>query len=556
MNKYIKLLIAALVGLATGCQEPEEIISTANSDGLNSVTAYFVDDNEDAEFTTTVSDLSSEIVIEIPYYYPKESDDETSITKMRVIASIDDNCTITPGLGILDLTQKNNFTFTDGSGESTQICITGERKELSDCSITYFLIPEDESTGRSAITGTIDEDNLTISLVTTENLSDVNVEYEISPHATISPDSTSTIDLNSDVKFTVTAQDGTTQVYTVSKAAPDKISYGYNENSEQELWSYDFTNYGFTMEATNNASLAAIGNNLIVSMGNGTAPVYFNRITGVKLGVITMGSAAGTGCVTNDTNNHLLISDYAESGSTYNLYTSDAVTKAPALLLTYDNQTGYPMGVKISVQGDITGNAVITAPLTGWDTSSFIKWVITNGVVGSPELVSMSGIGTWDGGAVSADVVYATADPAGGYFTSFYDEDVLHYMKGTTSVASLNPQSDGLAWSYNNNCLDVKEFNGARYLALVCSSFFPQWALNTQLYMYDVTSTSLFSGTVDASNALVFKPTITSNNSLDGVSATGDVLLVPSSDGYTLNLYYIDNNCKVLGAYQFDCIDR
>ena len=65
-----------------------------------------------------------------------------------------------------------------------------------------------------------------------------------------------------------------------------------------------------------------------------------------------------------------------------------------------------------------------------------------------------------------------------------------------------------------------------------------------------------FTGTIDTSPALTFKPTISSFNGTDGVSATGDVLLVPSADGYTLTLYYIDNNCKALGAYQFDCIKK
>ena len=40
------------------------------------------------------------------------------------------------------------------------------------------------------------------------------------------------------------------------------------------------------------------------------------------------------------------------------------------------------------------------------------------------------------------------------------------------------------------------------------------------------------------------------------VNAVGDAILVPSSDGYYMNLYYIDNNNLVLGAYQVDCIDK
>jgi hypothetical protein len=171
----------------------------------------------------------------------------------------------------------------------------------------------------------------------------------------------------------------------------------------------------------------------------------------------------------------------------------------------------------------------------------------------------MSGIGAWSAGVTVADIVYASTNVTDGYFTSFYDADILHFMNGTTNTsdANMQSQSDGSGWAYNNNCLDVKPFNGARYMVLGCVSHFPQWSINTQIYLYDVTSTSQFSGNINNSGALVFSPTVTSFLTAgDGVSATGDVLLVPSADGYNLHLYYVDNNCKVLGAYQFDCIKK
>ena len=40
------------------------------------------------------------------------------------------------------------------------------------------------------------------------------------------------------------------------------------------------------------------------------------------------------------------------------------------------------------------------------------------------------------------------------------------------------------------------------------------------------------------------------------VAPTGDVILVPSADGYYLNIYCICNNTRVIAAYQVDCIDR
>ena len=41
-----------------------------------------------------------------------------------------------------------------------------------------------------------------------------------------------------------------------------------------------------------------------------------------------------------------------------------------------------------------------------------------------------------------------------------------------------------------------------------------------------------------------------------GVAPVGDVILVPSSDGYYMSLFCIDNNNRLVVAYQVDCIDR
>jgi len=559
MKKHLYIILTGIVGLFMSCQSPDDLVSSTNSDGLNSLTSYFATGNHtSAEFKTTVTNIDSTIVINIPYYYPEETDSTTTITAMRVIASMDDNCSLSPKLGILDLTKKNYFNYTNGKGVTKKICITGAIKKLSGSQITYFSVPANDATGFAGITGTIDQDKKVISLITIDDLSAVNVDYKLSPHATISPNpKTTAVNLNASTQFTVTAQDGSTSTYTVSKAAPAKVPYGFRAGSQTLLWAFDFTGAGFSWDATNNASLASIGNNLIVNMGNGSTPICFNRITGVKLGKINLGSASATGCVTNDLNGNLLICNYAVSGNTFQIYRTKSVSSAPSLFISYSNSTGSLLGRKMSVQGSIDGDAIISAELENANgSSSYVRWTVSSGVVGSPVIITMTGIGNWSSGVTIGDIVYATTNPSDGYFTSFYDADVLQYMKGTTSQASLNPQSDGSGWGYNNSCLDVKSFNGARYLSLCCVSHFPQWGMNTQLYLYDVTSTSLFTGTVDSSPSLSFNPTITSYNSTDGVSATGDVLLVPSTDGYTLTLYYIDNNCKALGAYQFDCIKK
>ena len=96
--------------------------------------------------------------------------------------------------------------------------------------------------------------------------------------------------------------------------------------------------------------------------------------------------------------------------------------------------------------------------------------------------------------------------------------------------------------------------NYTQYLVLVSTAHFPQWGGTPYLYMYDVTSDGSFTGTVSTSDALTFNPSLSSFGSADGVAATGDVLFAPTT--YKLRLYYVDNNCKIIGGYEFDCIDK
>ena len=63
-------------------------------------------------------------------------------------------------------------------------------------------------------------------------------------------------------------------------------------------------------------------------MGDGTTPMYFNRITGVKQGTINLGSAKAAS-VTSDEANHLLICNHPESGEKCNIYITSSDTQAP-----------------------------------------------------------------------------------------------------------------------------------------------------------------------------------------------------------------------------------
>lgn len=532
-NVNISYLIISGVLLLSSCQQEEFVNPTNKNDGPTSLTAIFTSgtyEEKEAVVYTITDQSATDFVIPIPYYYPEESDSTTDkyMTSMKVKAGLSANCTLSPALGVLDLTKKNYFIYTDENGDSRQISISGEMTRSSKCALLSFSLPDE------GLSGVIDDDTKIVSLISTDDLSSSTATYSISPHASISPDPAQALDYNDTVRFTITADNGTSSaVYKVVKSIPDKISYGIRSGSESSDYTVDLTTLG--LPSVSHPSLAALGNYLIVNYGDGSTPLYFNQATGSKIGSVTIGDAIPDGTIVSDDQSNMLISNYAKAGETLKIYKTQSVTSAPTPYITFTNTTGYPMGARMSIQGDLSSSAIITSACDASDVSSsstYVRWIVSNGVVQSSDVITLSGVSVWGGLDYDAKVAYRSSSISDGSFIGHYDggNDNLYYLNSSNAVsATLSGQSDGSGWG-----------------------------MNSSIYLYDVTSLSSFSGYVDTSSSLVFSlPSITSYSSSDpSEPRTGDVLLKSSSNGYKLYLYYIDNTCKTLGCYSFDCIDK
>jgi hypothetical protein len=237
---------------------------------------------------------------------------------------------------------------------------------------------------------------------------------------------------------------------------------------------------------------------------------------------------------------------------------------------------GYPLGGSFKVQGDIKGDALIVAPFWGTEVgggqNNLIYWHITGGVVGEPTIRPVTGfVGInwmptyWN----TVDNSPLAFTPLGtriedGLLLSVYDENALYYVDGTTFACSklLDPyNADNFPNAPINRSISAKHFNNARYVALFATGAWPAWAVNTYIYLYDMTSLAGMSGTIEATTALMFnlQPETfyeQGGGTGGGVAPVGDIILVPSSDGYYMSLYCIDNNNRLLVGYQVDCIDR
>ena len=228
----------------------------------------------------------------------------------------------------------------------------------------------------------------------------------------------------------------------------------------------------------------------------------------------------------------------------------------------------------MKVQGDINGEALIVAPLeataAGGGVNQIVYWTITDGVVSEGTLQAITGfVGpNWGSGywyyVDESPIAYT---PLGtriedGLLLSVYDENVLYLVDGTTFACT--KLLDAYTTFSNppiNRSLSAKHFNNARYVALLAVGAWPSWAVNTYLYLYDMTTLAGMSGTIENTTALMLAQEPTSFYEQGGgtggnVAPVGDVILVPSSDGYYMSLYTIANNDRVVVGYQVDCIDH
>ena len=578
MKKTVLLLITA-AALCAACHQPEFVEPTAERQGITSLAAYFAFGPFEGQEMgrLEISDPAQDrYEIPIPWYFPENSDDITTpyMLKVRVRASLQPNCKIEPALTILDLTEENHFTYTDATGASHGIIITGKRVKSDKCEIISFSLKQPQ------LSGMVDKTARKVSLITAKDLSMAEATVTLSAHATISPDPAEPHNYNEGFTFTVTADDGVTKAeYLVVKDIPEKIDYGVNTTSAETLFNLDPSS-GMGLpgyKAVANVSMGVIDSDLIVNMGDGSTPRYYNKIVGTYGGEIKIGSAVPTGAIASDEQDHLLICNLAETGEMFTIWKTSSVKQAPVELLSFKNEEDIQLGLEMKVIGNIEDEASISVTYPGLagvtQSGRFRSIHIVGGEVVSNELKDVSGNGfLWgSGSAGSTCVPAAAATNDQGWYSCVYSDNQLTWFRPDLTIGKqLNGYGDGtddvqgggtyVDSNTSPNNLDTKGFNNARYLALFVSNHFPKWWPGPQLYVYDVTS-GLQGDNIWNSPTLVFSKPFMYNlqyntGGHDGNGACGDVILAPSADGYMLYIYYYDHYAQMLGGYSLDCIKR
>lgn len=570
---YSIFSLVVLFGL-TGCQ-PEDLTPDVSADPITSVTATVQIDGTNVEFTAYPVEGSEYITIEFPWFYPVESDNlmpMSVLTDAKMTAVLANNVVIKEPLLRMDLTQENRITVVDQTKKEHTYIITGKITKLKDCDILDFSIPA------LNLSGIVKDALSTVSVLAVDELPKTLAAVTISPHASISPDPrTEELDYNKELTFTVTAHDGVTKrTYSVNKEIPPRLANGMRTGSEKILFEKQLNaDLGITTPDMT-TGLAVSGDYLVINTRAENA-VVLNRFTGEKVASMAIDAIKGSTTnfyVTSDDDGNILFCNLTPNdGNIFKVWTSSDINSAPTAYIEYDasyttedGSTGAnALGRKLSVQGSINGDAIITAPFYGSSVTSFARWIVKSGQLLSqtPEIIAINGLPV--GWTTNCDICYVDPSETADYFAHYYSGNSLSWITGSTHT--LKAGLDVLSVNYIPNAVDIMKFNGGTYLATNQANSFG-WGGADFIWLLDVSTTDNYSGGLDAdynpdnltkSNAILWQTYHTYGpRAIAGapINANGnsDVILAPSSDGYYMYMYFMFCNGFAVGV-QFDCLD-
>lgn len=558
-NNLFVVIIAALLVWLGGCQKPEELLPSVSRNGVNSITANFEDGT--GEFVGVLEEGSNEIIVPVPYYYPVSSTNritEEHLKRMRVKANLDDNVVLVDPILYMDLSKDNKITIIDQLKQRKEITVRGEIRKSNAAQIEEFKLPS------LGLSGVINENAKTISLISVSDIDPALAEVTLSYHATISPDPTEVVlDYNSEVELTVTAHDGVTKnVYTVKKEIPDKLPYGIRSGSGKLMFAKRLQ-ADLGISVLNNTGGIAVTGDYVVLNTRDQNSIYINAKTGEKVGEIDLGPVKGSATNfynTADDDGNILINNLTpNNGNIFKVWALASVNDSPVSFIEWD-AAGLALGRKLSIQGSINGDAIITAPIlvsTGTE-NRFARWTVVGGVLTSqtPDILTVTGL--TKGWTINADIIYTSAnDVNSDYFVASYSDNTFAWVSGATN--EVRKKLDEIELNYIPNAVDYVSFNKANYTTLNWVNSFT-WGSSDAVWLLDVSSDNDFKGSLQhkTTPAVVWESERgTYGRSATGEAAngngTGDVALRVSPDGFYLYLYFMFTNGYVVG-YQFDCI--
>ncbi len=355
---------------------------------------------------------------------------------------------------------------------------------------------------------------------------------------------------------TLAAKDNSVEITVTQAEGVATVALGIREGSATELWNTAIGDAGFA-SPNNSSSIAAIGDYVLVNVP-GENPVIFNALSGEKYGTFELGGAPND-LITADDAGHIVLCNYnPDSSGDFEIWRAKDVESAPEHFATYPG--GSPVGLKISVTGDIYGDAVIMIPYSAWSAdgvTTYWAWEVKNGAVTS-EKPSWQQIADPNviGYKQNIDMISAYNNRSSDFFFVGYSGSIIHWLSSDNVLKAKMPITPAASLAnFISNAIDVEVFNNQLYVAITCDNM---WG-NDRMWVIEATEskwvtpaeTEWTSSLSEGSEAVVYS--LPENYNVVGSTYYQDCAMRVSDDGLYLYAYYMFGG-NALGCVQFDCI--
>lgn len=348
-------------------------------------------------------------------------------------------------------------------------------------------------------------------------------------------------------KVIVKAKHNSLEITVNQPAGAATVDKGMRAESGVKKWNTPLADAGFA--APNDASsIAAVGDYVLVNVP-GENPIIFDARTGQKHGVFELAGAPND-IITADDAGHIILCNYnADAAKDFTIWRARDINSAPELFATYAG--GNPIGRKISVTGDIYGDAVVMIPYSAWSAGGvtvYWRWDVKGGAaVGEKPVWKKMGTDVVPY-TQNIDMVAAYPDASSDFFYIGYSGSVLHWMGADHSIkAKIGITPDAYLSNFISNDIDTEVFNNQLYVAITADDL---WGPGDRMWVIEATADKWTGDLSNNSPAVAYSLPVEYNIVANYYQ---DVALRVSADGLHMYAYYMFGGVTV-GCVEFDCL--
>ncbi|MEC5146387.1 DUF5018 domain-containing protein [Chitinophaga sp. 212800010-3] len=552
-NIFKALVIIIGTGTALSSCHKQEPVFPKNDNNLQDIWVA-LPGVKDVSFNPVYSPAKDTAYIDVPYFYPEESDNETDITKLILRANVPLDAVVTPALGVqMDLSKPVKLEIKGGTGLKRSVVVVANK--VGDLGIKAATMTYTQDGADTEVEGVAKDNDLIFYVLPGTDLSKAKVTVQVNSHSTVSVAPGTMVNLNAAVPFTVKGVDGVVKQYTMKAMPPVKKLYGIGRTRKLFIKLGAAAGGGGISTNYTETSMAVSGNYLvIVSNTNPSRLRLFNRITGNYVSDMPLpANDYYSFQMQNDSTGALLGATFAASGDKFRLYKWNSATDpAPEKLLEFTNNVAPGgLGRRVRIYGDLNKDAVVYA--TASLSFNIYKWRIHNGKVVNasnvPDISAAPVVAAYQSGSGDSWGYLADASPtavsfSGSYFLNYGGEVAL--VNGATNARTTAFGTDATGYIFHAPGVYF-QFNGASYYGFLK---YTSWSLNGgNISLFDVTDPSAISMSSANPGYAAFNVFNSEeiNGAADNGNGTGDMCVSFSDDRTSAYIYMLLTNVGFVG---------